>query len=85
MKYKMTPEQVLVAVTLNAAAAVGLAEKAGTIEPGKQADFVLWDAPDLAYLFYRFGSNFVRTVVKKGEILNPHKNISSMIGGETIG
>lgn len=68
LKYRMTPEEMLTAVTLNAAAAVGLAEKVGSVEPGKQADLVLWNAPDLDYLGYRMGSNLVNTVIKNGNI-----------------
>ena len=61
-------EEMLTAVTLNAAAAIGLAEKVGSVEPGKQADLVLWNAPDLDYLGYRMGSNLVNTVIKNGNI-----------------
>ena len=68
LKYRMTPEEMLTAVTLNAAAAIGLAEKVGSVEPGKQADLVLWNAPDLDYLGYRMGSNLVNTVIKNGNI-----------------
>ncbi|MBC8535352.1 imidazolonepropionase [Feifania hominis] len=68
-QYKMTPEQVLTAVTLNAAAAIGRAETVGTVEPGKKADLVLWDAPDLDFIFYRYGNNQVRTVVKNGTVM----------------
>lgn len=67
MKYKLTPEEVLTAVTLNAAAAINRASVVGSIEPGKQADLVLWDAPDLDFIMYRFGTNLVKTVVKKGQ------------------
>jgi imidazolonepropionase len=70
LKYRMTPEEMLTAVTLNAAAAIGLAEKVGSIEPGKQADLVLWNAPDLDYLGYRMGSNLVNTVIKNGNIVH---------------
>ncbi len=70
LKYRMTPEEMLTAVTLNAAAAIGLAEKAGSVEPGKQADLVLWNAPDLDYLGYRMGSNLVNTVIKNGNIVH---------------
>ncbi len=73
LKYKMTPEEILSAVTLNAAAAIGLAEEIGSLEPGKQADLVIWDAPDLDFLCYRFGSNLARTVLKKGEIVAQNK------------
>ncbi len=69
LKYRLTPEEVLTAVTLNGAAAIDMAEKVGSIEPGKQADLVLWDAPDLDYICYRFGSNLVKTVIKNGEIV----------------
>lgn len=68
LRYKLTPMEALTAVTLNAAAAVGMAGKAGSLEPGKQADILIWDAPDLDYIFYRFGSNLVRTVIKNGMV-----------------
>lgn len=64
--YKMSPEEVLTAVTLNAAAALGRANWLGSLEVGKQADIVLWDAPNLDYIFYRFGQNLVKTVIKAG-------------------
>ena len=66
LRYKMTPEEVLTAVTLNGAAAIRRAEKIGSVEPGKQADLVLWNAPDLDYVCYRMGSNLADTVIKSG-------------------
>ena len=69
LKYKLTPEEVLTAVTLNAAAAIDLADRVGSVEPGKQADLVIWDAPDLDYICYRMGSNLVQTVIKKGVVV----------------
>jgi imidazolonepropionase len=71
-KYKMKPEEILTAVTLNAAAALGKEAEAGTLEIGKPADIVLWDSKDLDYIFYRYGSNLVNTVVKRGRIVE-HK------------
>ena len=68
LKYRLTPEEVLTAVTLNAAAAIDMSDRVGSIETGKQADIVIWDAPDLNYLCYRLGSNLANTVIKKGEI-----------------
>jgi imidazolonepropionase len=65
-KYRMTPEESLTAVTLNAAAAVCRAYRIGTLEPGKQADVLIWNAANLDYVFYRFGDNLVDTVFKKG-------------------
>ncbi len=69
LKYRLTPEEVLTAVTLNGAAAIGRAESVGTLEKGKLGDLVIWDAPDLDYICYRFGSNLAKTVVKRGEIV----------------
>lgn len=69
LKYRLTPEEVLTAVTLNAAAAIGMAEETGSVEPGKLGDLVIWDAPDLDYICYRMGSNLARTVVKRGMVV----------------
>ena len=69
LRYRMTPEEVLAAVTINAACAVGRGDTLGTVEPGKRADLVLWDAMDLDYLVYRMGSNLARIVIRKGIIV----------------
>ena len=66
LKYRLTPEEVLTAVTLNGAAAIGLADRTGSAEPGKWGDLVLWEAGDLNYITYRLGSNLVHTVIKRG-------------------
>ena len=69
LKYKLTPEEVLTAVTINPACAIGLGEKVGTLEPGKQADLVIWNAPDFEMVCYRFGSNMTDRVIKKGALV----------------
>lgn len=69
VKYRMTPEEILTAVTINAACSCGLEERIGTLEVGKQADIVIWNAPDMEMLVYRFGSNLVNTVIKRGEVV----------------
>jgi len=69
LKYKLTPEEVLTAVTINPACAIGLGEKVGTAEVGKQADLVIWNAPDFEMICYRFGSNMVDRVIKKGSLV----------------
>ena len=69
VKYRMTPEEILTAVTINAACSCGLEEKVGTLEVGKQADMVIWNAPDMEMLVYRFGSNLAKTVIKRGEVV----------------
>ena len=69
LKYRLTPEEVLTAVTLNAASAIGLADKVGSVEPGKLGDLVVWEAPDLDYICYRMGSNLAKAVIKKGNVM----------------
>jgi imidazolonepropionase len=65
----MRSDETLVAATLNAAAALGRADRLGSIEPGKQADLVVLDAPSHAHLVYHFGVNLVRHVVKAGRVV----------------
>ena len=67
--YRLLPGEVLTGVTLNAAAAIGLQKEIGTLEPGKRADIILWDAGNLDYIFYRFGENLVRMVIKDGRLV----------------
>ena len=67
LKYRLYPEEILTAVTLNAAAAIDRSEHIGSIEEGKQGDIIIWEAPDLNYLFYRWGINQVKKVIKKGQ------------------
>ncbi|MBK5254054.1 MAG: imidazolonepropionase [Peptostreptococcaceae bacterium] len=67
LKYRMTPEEILTAVTINPACALGLEKEIGTIEVGKKADLVIWDAPDMEMLCYRFGTDLAMNVIKEGE------------------
>jgi imidazolonepropionase len=66
----LTQAQALVAATLNAAYAIGRADQIGSLDPGKQADILLLDVADYRQLGYRFGTNLVHTVIKKGQILS---------------
>ena len=69
LRYRMTPEETLSALTLNAACAIGLGERVGSIEPGKQADLTLWNADGMEMLCYRMGTNQVKAVVTRGKVL----------------
>ena len=69
LKYRLTPEEVLTAVTLNAAAAIDMADQVGSVEAGKLGDLVIWDAPDLDYICYRIGSNLAKAVIKRGRLV----------------
>ena len=66
---KMAPAEVISAVTINAAHAIGCASKVGSIEVGKKADLVVFDAKDYRYLMYRFGTNLVDKVIKSGRVV----------------
>ena len=66
---RMTPDEVLSAVTINAAHAVGLGEDIGSLESGKSADVVIWNVPTTRQIPYWPAADLVRTVVKKGRIV----------------
>ncbi len=65
----MTVEEAFNAATINAAAALGLSDRLGSIEVGKQADILVVDAKDYAYLPYHFTENKITKVVKHGIVL----------------
>jgi imidazolonepropionase len=62
----MTPEETLAGVTRNAARALGLEGRIGTLEAGKDADLAIWDISEPAELAYRIGYNPLTQVVHKG-------------------
>ena len=66
---KMSPAEVLAAVTINAAFAAGVGADAGSLEPGKNADLVIWRATDVGQLPYWVGADLVDTVVKRGHVV----------------
>ncbi len=67
--FNMTPEEALAGVTRNGARALGLQDRIGTLEAGKNADFVIWDIPEPAELAYRIGANPMKHVVRKGKLI----------------
>ena len=65
---KLTPAQAIAAATINAARAIRREDRIGSIEPGKQADLLILSVPDYRHLGYRFGTNLVRQVIKRGQL-----------------
>jgi len=68
--FRLTPEEALRGVTINAALALGLRDR-GTLAIGQRADLVIWNARQPAELCYWIGSNLVREVWLGGEPVSP--------------
>ncbi len=69
LKYKMSPEEVINATTLNAAYAMGVCDSLGSISKGKIANlFITSEAAGIESLPYHFGSNMIETVIINGEV-----------------
>ena len=66
---KMTPEEAVTALTINSAAALGRADRIGSIDIGKQGDLILLQCPSYKFLPYHVGMNIVEHVIKNGEIV----------------
>ena len=64
-----TTAAAITALTINAAAALGRADRIGSLEPGKQADIIILEAPSHRYLPYRTGVSIVEKVIKKGQVV----------------
>jgi imidazolonepropionase len=71
--FGLTPEEALAGVTRNGAKALGLHGRMGTLEPGKDADFVVWGISEPAELAYALGANPCRHVVRHGIVVKSRK------------
>ena len=67
--FRLTPEEALAGVTRHAAKALGLEARIGTLEVGKDADFVIWDISEPAELAYAVAFNSCRQVVRQGALM----------------
>jgi imidazolonepropionase len=65
---KLTPAQAIAASTINSAHAIRRADAIGSLEEGKQADMLVLSVPDYRHLGYRFGTNLVKQVIKRGHV-----------------
>ncbi len=65
----LTPAETVSALTLNAAAALGMAEEIGSLDPGKQADILILQHPSHVFLPYHLGVNTVDTVIHSGRLI----------------
>ncbi len=69
LQMNLTIEEMICGITINAAAALSLADKVGTLEANKQADVVIFDCPSYVHLVYHTGMNQVQQVIKKGQTI----------------
>lgn len=65
--FRLTVDDCLLGVTRNAARALGLLDRAGTLEAGKRSDLAIWDAESLAELVYRIGFNPLHARIWSGQ------------------
>jgi len=66
---RMTQAEVISASTINAAASIGLEGKLGSLEVGKQADILILGVENYRQIGYKFGTNLVESVIKRGEVV----------------
>ncbi len=66
---KMTPAEAWMAVTANAAAAIGRSDRIGRIQPGFEADLALFEGGDHRHIPYHYGHDHTRMVVVRGEVV----------------
>lgn len=66
--FGLTPEESLRAITANAAKALGLQDRIGTLQPGRDANLVIWDVQSPAEIVYGVGHNPCRAVYRKGKL-----------------
>lgn len=69
IQMKMSIEEIISALTINAAAAVGRNDTIGSIEKGKKADIIILEYPSIHFLPYHAAVNIVETVIKNGKII----------------
>ncbi len=69
LKLKMSVEEIISAVTINAAKAMDISKMVGSIEIGKKADFALFEAKDISEIIYNIGYNLNKYTIKNGEII----------------
>lgn len=69
LQMKMTTEEALVASTINAAHSIERAHVTGSLEEGKNADIVIFNAPNHKYFSYHYGVNLAEKVFKKGRLV----------------
>ncbi|QSX07030.1 imidazolonepropionase [Sedimentibacter sp. zth1] len=69
IQMKLSIEEIITALTINAAVAVNRQDTIGSLEVGKKADIIILEYPSINFLPYHVGVNIVETVIKNGKVL----------------
>jgi imidazolonepropionase len=70
----LTPEEIVTALTINAAAALGRAGSIGSLDPGKQGDLIVLEHPSYRFIPYHIAVSTVEQVIKKGNLVFDKRN-----------
>jgi len=82
---KMTPSEAIVAATINSAHALNRGHILGSLEEGKLADIVIWNAPNHRHIAYHFGVNLAESVfvggvkIEQQTAINPFQDQDDMV------
>ena len=69
IQMRMSVEEIITALTINAASALSRQDSIGSIEAGKKADIIILEFPSIHFLPYHAGVNIVETVIKNGIVV----------------
>ena len=69
IQMRMSVEEIITALTINAASALSRQDSIGSIEAGKKADIIILEFPSIHFLPYHAGVNIVETVIKNGVVV----------------
>ena len=76
---KLTAAEAIAAATINGAAAMHRADSIGSLEPGKQADLVVFDTGDYREIPYYFGLNLCAMTIKRGKVIYPENAVTDSL------
>ncbi|KKL07825.1 hypothetical protein LCGC14_2582150, partial [marine sediment metagenome] len=71
----MKPMETLTAATINGAWSIEQAKNIGSLTPGKKADIIILNVPNIHFIAYYLGENVVQHVIKEGNLVVKDKQL----------